>query len=96
MRMGRFVIDTHVHGQRVAVNFQDREEKPDYATLSRLMWNAEDADQADDDADEQQIQSQQADIDRLSEDCLVIQEVKLNQLTTVPFARSGYIGAHTE
>ncbi len=51
MRMGRFVIDTHVHGQRVAVNFQDREERPDYATLSRLMWNAQDADRADDDAE---------------------------------------------
>jgi hypothetical protein len=49
MKMARFVIDTHVHGQRVAVNFQDREERPDYATLSKLMWTAEDADRADDD-----------------------------------------------
>lgn len=51
MKMARFIIDTHVHGQRFAVNFEDRDERPDYATLSRLMWQAEDADRAADDAE---------------------------------------------
>ena len=52
MQMGRFLIDTHVHGQRIAVDFKDRDERPDYATLSKLMWTAEDADQADDAGDD--------------------------------------------
>lgn len=51
MRTGRSVIDTHVHGQGVAVGFENRGETSDDATPSRPTWGDEAADHADDDAD---------------------------------------------
>lgn len=34
---GRFVVDTHVHAHRTAVKFKDRDVKPSYGTLAKLM-----------------------------------------------------------
>lgn len=47
--MGRFVVDTHVHPQRHAVNFQGREETPEYANLGAMMHTAVPAEEAGED-----------------------------------------------
>ena len=49
MKLGRFIVDTHVHGQRHAVRFQHRSDEADYGNLARLMRTAVPADEADED-----------------------------------------------
>jgi len=49
MKLGRFVVDTHVHGQRHAVRFSQSDEDAEYSRLGELMHTATPADEADDD-----------------------------------------------
>ena len=52
MKSARFVIDTHVHGQRHAVQFDNREEDPNYVNIANAMRGAVPADEdGADDAD---------------------------------------------
>jgi len=49
MELGRFVVDTHVHPQRHAVNFEAQDDDADYTNLAMLMHTAVPADEATDD-----------------------------------------------
>ena len=46
MKLGRFVVETHCHGQRHAVRIQERDEDADYGSLPDLMKTAVPADEA--------------------------------------------------
>ena len=48
MELGRFVVDTHVHPQRHAVNFEAQDDDADYTNLAMLMHTAVPADEATD------------------------------------------------
>ena len=47
MKMGRFVVDTHVHAQRHAVRFREGAEEEMYSRLGELMHTAVPADEAE-------------------------------------------------
>lgn len=46
MKLGRFIVDTHVHAMRHAVKFVKRELKATYATLGQQMTLAVQAEEA--------------------------------------------------
>ncbi len=39
--MVRFTVDAHVHALRFAAAFKERNEKPTYAKLGRMLWQLE-------------------------------------------------------
>jgi predicted TIM-barrel fold metal-dependent hydrolase len=49
MKLGRFIVETHCHGQRHAVRIQESGADPDYDSLPDLMKMAVPADEATDD-----------------------------------------------
>lgn len=51
MKPGRFVVDTHVHGQRHAVRIDSSEAEAEYESISQVMRTAVPADEATDDSD---------------------------------------------
>ncbi|MDA4130612.1 MAG: amidohydrolase family protein [Thaumarchaeota archaeon] len=62
--MVRFTVDAHVHALRFAANFRERNEKPTYAKLGRMLWQLEPFDNSE---------RLLADMDRYKIDMAVIQ-----------------------
>ncbi len=51
MKLGRFIVETHCHGQRHAARIQQHDDDADYETIAEKMHMAVQADKADDDDD---------------------------------------------